>query len=85
MSTGLLKEVNIDSKWPLGGYDFINTARFWTVCTALTLGQQLTNDIPEHKVDHNLTDYSCKVWCFHGFHAVFPSVWTQFSAGDIAW
>ena len=33
-----------------GGYDFPNTARFWTLCTALTLGLTLSNDIPEHKV-----------------------------------
>ena len=33
-----------------GGYNFANTARFWTLCTGLALGQELTNEIPEHKV-----------------------------------
>ena len=33
-----------------GGYHFANTARLWTLGTALAVGQQLTNEIPEHKV-----------------------------------
>ena len=31
-----------------GGYNFPNTARFWTRCTALSLGETLPADIPEH-------------------------------------
>lgn len=32
-----------------GGYNFPNTARLWTYCTALALGEELDNDIPEHE------------------------------------
>ena len=32
-----------------GGYHFSNTARFWTFCTALALGEALPSDIPEHR------------------------------------
>lgn len=31
-----------------GGYNFPNTARFWTICTALAIDENLTNEIPEH-------------------------------------
>ena len=31
-----------------GGYNFANTARCWTICTALAVDKKLTNEIPEH-------------------------------------
>lgn len=31
-----------------GGYNFANTARFWTLCTAHAVGETLPIDIPEH-------------------------------------
>ncbi len=31
-----------------GGYNFTNTAKFWTICTGLTIGQKLSDEIPEH-------------------------------------
>ena len=34
----------------IGGYNYPNTARYWTYLTSLLVNQALSNDIPEHKV-----------------------------------
>lgn len=45
-----------------GGYNFANTARFWTLCTALAVGETLPVDIPEHAGFENYgPDYSVHV------------------------
>ncbi len=48
-----------------GGYNIPNTAKCWTTLTALTLGETLPSDIPEHKVStsvcfrHTVSRWSC--------------------------
>ena len=53
---GLSQSVKVILDWNLptillggGGYHFANTSRFWTLCTALAVGEaQLPTDVPEH-------------------------------------
>ena len=51
----LLDCVAVSFLFLLGGYNFPNTARLWTYCTALALGEELDNDIPEHEVNKHLS------------------------------
>ena len=45
-----------------GGYNFANTARFWTLCTGRAVGETLPVDIPEHMGFENYgPDYSLHV------------------------
>lgn len=55
-SKGMGACINTILKWNLplmllggGGYNYPNTARYWTYLTSLLVNQPLSNDIPEHK------------------------------------
>ena len=67
---GLCESVKAVLAWRLptvllggGGYHFANAARFWTLCTALAVGEtQLPVDVPEHAgFDNYGPDYSLHV------------------------
>ncbi len=40
-----------------GGYNYPNTAKLWTSLTALALGEEISSEIPEHKVKENSSLY----------------------------
>lgn len=45
-----------------GGYNFANTARFWALCTALSVKHRLAVDIPEHEGFENYgPDYALHI------------------------
>ena len=66
---GLADNINTVLQWGLptiltggGGYNYTNTARFWTVCTATVAGEILTNEIPEHDCfEHYSPDFDLLV------------------------
>ncbi len=71
-----------------GGYNFPNTARFWTICTGLAVGQKLNDEIPEHShFEHYSPDFELSVTPGHKpdenineyIHTLFETISGHFS------